>query len=98
MKNFLEENPENEKNLTASKFRRYQKLLKRDKSSKLAVASREPYERLGEKHVRNNKEVSREEVRKSQREIKAYMRAVNIIFIIGSNSNQGGMQISYKVL
>ena len=39
-------------------------------------------------HVKKDREASWDEVRKSQKEVKAHMRAVNVIFNIGGNSDQ----------
>ena len=74
---FLKENPEAAQNLTPSELRGYRKLIKRvnnkeiviyttNKSSKLAVASLESYQRQGDKHIGDDKELSGKEVKEVQ--------------------------------
>ena len=59
-----------------------------DKSSRMAVASLESYERQEGAHTRRDRVVNWEDVRKAQRTIKQHMRAMNLIFRRGDNTGQ----------
>ena len=96
-KDYLQQNPEPQKTITAMEARGIPKLQKRiargeiticqtDKSAGIAILSREIWEELGKVHTDGDMIIDWEEVKEDQKIIKGHMRCLNHVFKPGANT------------
>ena len=71
-------------------------IMKTDKSGKFCVATRERYIELGMDHIKNDKEITREELRQIERYLNSHTAAWCIMFSSGENHDHTSRIIKSK--